>query len=896
MGQVTFSSTCLSCVPLIWYKDTDHVHTVHSCLCLCVSVFPSLPLCVCVPVSAPVCLCSSLGLRLSVFYLCFCMSVFPSEPQGFNPPIWASRSLCSICVSEYLCCHLCLCVSVSLSAQLLLPQTPKTIPKASLMTRVLVRRPRPPETGRQTVRITVARPVPQGSSMLPLDSTEAGGPRFDTRGMVLPHSILGTLENFKQDMEARGELELVKRVPASLGVRPLVKVVQKGSPVKQHCPLDPQSQALHHWEHHMVERRRQQDFLSRLLHKPVQTLLMTQSDWLRETQERRELISRGLPALCSGQGYHVGSGFWKLPQNIGDEFSGITSTLTRRERGYPEPITRIGQPRRIRLETGNALPEVSPSACRTWAHSLYLQHRWQELGELLMDQGFTQPEIDGLEVIGRNQVFSADTAECCSLNEGKREQAEEEKETVKRENSAELKNPPAQDDDITPDTVLVPVLHFCGHRACWTGSSPSHQGAVGVTGQLSFEAPIGQKTSSYLELHNEGSTAIYYYWRRQALRHSFREADGHGYRETGGHGRGQSFYFNSNTGIILPGEMQRILFTFKSTTAGIFHEAWCLNTHPVLLSGASLQVTLSGVAFHQDENVQQRATLERGLLQKEAASVCRLLLSELLQGAHSPERPDSPAEHHLTEEGCFCRANPQLHYQQGAVQMLRELWEQVAPRGGDPHHHAPAWDLSVPSLRQTLLAMPEGEREGTVQRHKENALACFNTLVLELQQFHERPQALSPYTIGLQLWRELLDKMVSEALWQRHLLKLPYRDAWADSRLDPAGFNVKKEDNSEKKGGISVEEEEKKGAMKQPGNDRPTEEQLSSKRKGQDEKHHRMLGEEVLSGGRSLKCDLVESQEELQEQYRQKLYQQTYSLLEELVDSLCELLDETQSS
>lgn len=77
------------------------------------------------------------------------------------------------------------------------------------------------------------------------------------------------------------------------------------------------------------------------------------------------------------------------------------------------------------------------------------------------------------------------------------------------------------------------------------------QGVVGVTGQLSFEAPIGQKASSFLELHNEGSTAIYYYWRRQALRHTFREAGGHGYSETGGRGCGQSFYFNSSTGNAL---------------------------------------------------------------------------------------------------------------------------------------------------------------------------------------------------------------------------------------------------------------------------------------------------------------------------------------------------------
>lgn len=35
-----------------------------------------------------------------------------------------------------------------------------------------------------------------------------GGPRFDVQGMVLPHSILGSLEDFRTEMQLRGETEV----------------------------------------------------------------------------------------------------------------------------------------------------------------------------------------------------------------------------------------------------------------------------------------------------------------------------------------------------------------------------------------------------------------------------------------------------------------------------------------------------------------------------------------------------------------------------------------------------------------------------------------------------------------------------------------------------------------
>ncbi|XP_052382079.1 LOW QUALITY PROTEIN: MYCBP-associated protein [Oncorhynchus keta] len=264
--------------------------------------------------------------------------------------------------------------------KLRVPQ-PKEPQKPAAVTRVLVRKTRPPDDIRKGVRVAVARPLAQDTTTQPLDYTGPGGPRFDAQGMVLPHSILGSLEDFRTEMQARGETELVRRVPAPQSAVSQVLIGAENV----------QSHALQHWHTHMTHRRHQQDLISNLLQKPVERLLMNQSNRFRETQEQRELITRGLPAIHSGQGYRVGSEFWSLPQRFGDELSGISSTLTQTQRGQQEPVTHIAQPHSIRMESGNVLPETCGSASRTWDQSLYLQHRRHELRDVLKDLDFNQP-------------------------------------------------------------------------------------------------------------------------------------------------------------------------------------------------------------------------------------------------------------------------------------------------------------------------------------------------------------------------------------------------------------------------------------------------------------------------------------------------------------------------
>ncbi|XP_035390598.1 MYCBP-associated protein [Electrophorus electricus] len=801
--------------------------------------------------------------------------------------------------------------------KLQVPQPPKDSQKARPSTRVLVRKTRPPGWVRRCVRVAVARPLPQDTTPQLLDYSGPGGPRFDAQGMVLPHSILGSLEDFRKEMEARGEMELVDRIPDLKKQRPMQaggwKSVER---TKSHpgSGRDLQSHALQHWYYHMAERRRQQNFISHLLHKPVEELLMNQSSRFREIQEQRELISRGLPALHTGHGCRVGSEFWSIPQWFGDELSGIMATLPQTERGNPQPITHITQPHSTRMESGNLLSEDSGS--RTWSHSQYLLHRQNELRSILRDLDFNQPEMDGLEIVGSSKPFS-------SLSEQRSLLLEEEEGERSEGQHKENEDPLALYDDVMLNVELLPALRVGGELALWTGSASSHQGEVGISVRLVFEAVVGESVCSHLELKNEGSTAIYYSWQRLNLPHSFTKARTHTHT--------QHYYFNTATAVILPGDTEQVLFTFKNACVGIVCEVWQLHTHPVLLGGASMLITLRGVALYQDKSTEQRAALELELEQREALSVCRSIVRDLLRGVSTPERPSSPAELYMTEEEHFHITNPNLHYHQESVEALKGLWEKAkrleVTEPGEAGTENTVWDLSLGHLRQVVLSLPQEDPDREccdvecVELSRDEALRQYNSLLLQLHTPLPPPTPVSQHCVGVQLWRELLDGMVSEALWLRHKLDLPETDNWTEtqSHQDTWG-NLQKEERlerkgappikEEKKGGNDREKEEKKGAPKPGAKDKAAE------KKVKEEKRVVKPGKEV-SGELSttttiamttitnisspetdptqpLQQDRVEPQ--LQRKYTRMLHQQVYVLMERMIDSLCDLLDETQNS
>ncbi|XP_072502734.1 MYCBP-associated protein isoform X1 [Notamacropus eugenii] len=822
----------------------------------------------------------------------------------------------------------------------------------------------------------IARPATPEAAAKPLDYSGPAEESSDGKEQILPHNILGTLYDFKRIAVARGNTELAEMIPETTGVDSVIIAVPeepKKQPKKEKVDLwlpPAQHKSLKNWKRNMTLRKKQQEVLSEHLKKPVNQLLMNAGEGFRRVQEERSLIERSISVLYYGKGTEVDCDFWNQSDCIGDELTGL---VTQWPCGYRQPIIHVGKPQSIQMESG--LPSMKEPWFRfTWDKSLFLTDRRKELRCILKELDFNQPDIDGLEVVGKGHPFSSVSAEHFPILKD-----------VKEDTSNEGTSDPLADyPDVVPMPFLGPSLLFCGKPACWIDSNlPPGERQIGIAVRLTFETMEGERTSSVLTVVNNGTSAIWYDWRRLHQPDTFEE-----FKES----RRQRFYFNTKEGVILPGETKEYIFFFKSSNAGIFRESWEFGTHPTLLGGALLQVTLRAVALSQDVLKPERKSLEANLASQEAVTIVEDVLNELLRGVWSPQRASSPVDAYLTEEDLFCYRNPQLHYQHQVIRELHELWNEFMvppaptppeeeeagpvpvedevivpkfPMGSDksimgektkgtageshkgskgtpskteskaplltrkstifkviesqkeleeeaveapeesdtmiPEH--PKWNLCVDDFKKAVLDLPEEEQ-------REDALTRLNKGALELC-LEQRPlQSDLLYQMCFQLWRDVIDGLVSHSMWLKSLLGLPEKDtvyiqALEEHEAKPSGKIGKEERKpaaQEKKQSGGKEKEEKKGGAKSPGR-----EDRANSRKHKGGREEKKLQKSPTRDGKE-RTSLEELPREqsaspfepvdplIQEKYNQRLYIEVYGLLDSLVTDMMLLFDELETS
>ncbi|XP_029783880.1 MYCBP-associated protein [Suricata suricatta] len=837
----------------------------------------------------------------------------------------------------------------------------------------------------------VAHPATPDAATKPLDYSGPGD-SFQGCDQILPHHILGTLQDFKRIAAAQGNTQLAELIHTPPC---LVTLISAKEEPKQKTPKEekekphpwappPQHNFLRNWQRHLALRKKQQEALSERLQKPVGELLMHTGETYRQIQEERELIDRALPTQHDGKSCEETSGFWSRLEYLGDEMTGLVITTTKAQRGLLEPITRIRKPRCIQEETG--LPAQEDAWYRyTWDRSLFLIYRRKELQSLMAELDFSQQDIDGLEVVGRGQPFSTVTVEDYSLFNRSQESSSED--TV-------LSDLVVSYPDMAPMPVLGPSLLFCGKPACWIrGSNPGDKKPVGIAVRLTFETLEREKTSSELTVVNNGTVAIRYDWRRLSQLDSFQDLK---------RNRMQRFYFNNREGVILPGETKTFTFFFKSLNAGMFRECWEFGTHPTLLGGALLQVNLHAVSLTQDIFREERKLLKDKLAAHEAVTVVESVLWELLSGILTPERARSPVDAYLTEEDLFYHRNPQLqlHYQHQVVQNLHSMWrqylapppkaEEAGPRAEElpisqawaaclekvsvnvepsalskrpvsesqvsqqeseafrdsrdalgsrkPGAGAPnsqwksimeeilveenpdlgsakspceldglppsEWSLSLEDFRKAVMTLPE-------ESQREDALIRLNRAALELCQEQRPLQSDFLHQMCLQLWRDVIDGLVSHSLWLRALLGLPEKETVylelleeQERKSPPVVAEVKatvgkfgKEDRkgaAQEKKQLGMREKEDRKLAKLSGK----EDRVNSKKpKAKDDKklmksssRDRLTLEDTAPDGTTASQEPIDPL--VMEKYTQRLHTEVYGLLDTLVTDLMVLADE----
>ncbi|XP_024119340.1 uncharacterized protein LOC112140584 isoform X1 [Oryzias melastigma] len=397
------------------------------------------------------------------------------------------------------------------------------------------------------------------------------------------------------------------------------------------------------------------------------------------------------------------------------------------------------------------------------------------------------------------------------------------------------------------------------HHSCQEAvNTIPEQSRVGAGVQVLFETLTGEPGWSVLDLQNGGCTVISYSWQRLSKEKSFPQLH---YQDEKTH-----FHFNSSSGVICPGDSLRVEVLFVSEKPGIQAEHWQLNT-----TGVCQQVILIGVCLRRDPTAELQLHLRAKLEKKAVRETCQLILSQMLEKICTPGRSSSPP-HLLDSE------EQHLGSTKGEAESLEELeimWREVTGRE--------EWDLSVDTLRQCVLSLPDAEpRLGPSIR--EERLTKLNKILLqgsepsELKHLH-----LTAVTAGRQLWRNLLDTMAVEAERIQGLLGVSEIQTWSYEDGRPAGEATnKQEDRNREKGAAGGR---KSGFT--TDNKRGFEPPSTGDLQVRNEKGVKDGPEGQLEGS-----PLPPRNPPASSSFRRMFLRKVYGLMEDLLDALCDVIDE----
>jgi hypothetical protein len=264
-----------------------------------------------------------------------------------------------------------------------------------------------------------------------------------------------------------------------------------------------------------------------------------------------------------------------------------------------------------------------------------------------------------------------------------------------------------------------------------------------------FEAEVEDFAKNAINITNDGTAAIFYHWEKKPLINPFGIQKGRPL---------QRFYFNSSDGRIMPGQTIGLPLLFKSGNSGLFTEIWRLETHPVLLGGASIEIVLRGEANKQDDFEADRKKLEEELKHRQADRIIERIINEIIAGVGTPPRPGTPDDQYITEEEVFQQQNEQLHYKTDTIDSMKSFYQQLEKEE--------EWNLSVDTLLKDIISEKDEET-------KEEMLENLNNDVQQLVNQAPSPLPKSDYNTCYQIICETIDSFVHESGKLRSLLGLP---------------------------------------------------------------------------------------------------------------------------
>lgn len=685
----------------------------------------------------------------------------------------------------------------------------RTMPRGSALVR---------PGGPQPATVFVASRRDDGAAATPTAPPDAGsqlsyGLRVDGAGRVVPHSLLGSLEDFETLGDVPAEMSRqATMVPPSqprpdhnppVRYREILDGIPRWTKTAQQYENGREARHLKRWEGWNGEQKRQEQHIMSRMPPGKETLLMTNSvEAHRRVVEEQEMLEtvlsnkRALPFDEIGHGYRVGSEYFAQPEVTK---TGLQTTLKRSQKGPADGFLYIGKPTVVAEEQqlGSQLDMTRTGVERrsTFFANPYLTARQQAVqsGQALLFPH--TPKMDQLQVVGRPYPSTNSSGDDgAAVADSVHANAPREEEVHTSSEAAEAADADAALDGPKPGP----------HLDC-AGSYPAEaQPTTGDGTRILFTAHVGEKTESSFSLANSGTTALYYHWEKVETPNSLGTSRTHK----------QRFFFDLRPQAILPGETRTIPMYFLSGKSGIYIESWHLRVTPQLQYTPT--VILSGTALQEDVHRPACEALEAETEKSLIEGSIRSLLLNLVDRVHTTKvvRP-TPL---VRTFDIFQQANAaqiaaqELDFDDTVVgqmarlhtQVCNQLWaEEAAPGKDEPAVPVPVdpkakkgappvaaeeaqaldvpavepWDLSIAGLKrlmQTLGEVLPSPVVGQTWRPPHAYLDELNGLVTKLSAARDPAAAAMPReTIASAVIARMIDAVAAGCAMGRSLRKLP---------------------------------------------------------------------------------------------------------------------------
>nr|XP_045231968.1 MYCBP-associated protein isoform X7 [Macaca fascicularis] len=700
----------------------------------------------------------------------------------------------------------------------------------------IIRKLKPTDPRRKVCHL-VARPANPDAATKPLDYSGPGD-SFDGSDQILPHHILGSLQDFKRIALARGNTRLAELIPTSPCLMTLISA--KGES-KQKAPKEekrppwappPQHNFLKNWQRNIALRKKQQEALSEHLKKPISELLMHTGETYRRIQEERELIDCTLPTRRDRKSWE-NSGFWSRLEYLGDEMTGLVMTKTKTQRGLMEPITHIGKPHSIRVETG--LPAQRDASYRyTWDRSLFLIYRRKELQKIMAELDFSQQRQVGIAVHLTFETLEGEktSSELTVVNNGTvaiwydwRRQHQPDTFQDLKKNRMQRFYFNSREGVILPGETKTFTFFFKSLTA----------GIFREFWEFRTHPTLLGGAVLQVNLHAVSLTQDVFEDERKVLESKLMAHEA----VTIVHEVLQEVLMGVLTPERTPSPVDAYLTKedlFRHRNPQLHYEHQVVQSlHELWRQYMTLPPNAEEARPGDKEHVSPIAT--------EKASVNAELLPRFRSPTISEPQVPQPENEALRESGSQkARVGTKSPQQKSIMEeiLVEESPDVDSAKSPWEPDGLPLleWNLCLEDFRKAVMVLPD-------ENQREDALMRLNKAALELCQKPRPLQSNLLHQMGLQLWRDVIDSLVSHSLWLRSLLGLPEKETIylnvpeEQDQKSPAIMEVKvpvgKVGKEERKGAAQEkkqlgikDKEDKKGARQ----DRPN----SKKHRAKDDK------------------------------------------------------------